>query len=123
MEKEVFTELMKLFSRRYGPIVEARKTYFKKFSWWLYTYKLARPTSKERIWLPIKLGASGTSTKQDEALTRSLGEAVERHTAINFDYASNVKYIDANHKDSLFRLCPRCLPQENCPDSFKSLSE
>ncbi len=65
---------------------------------------------------PLKLNASaGTSIYLEEALTRSVGEAIERYSSSNF-FMSETPHLQTVDETKQFVRCADC---ENAPVSFK----
>lgn len=84
--------------------------------WWLYQGDLVRTIGK--FFTADTPNALGCSLDPDEAMRRSLGEAVERYTGYNSMKSADLREIKAGDSE-LLNLFPYCLPDEACGDSLK----
>ena len=103
---------------RTGPICRVRGMRLEQPEppWWLYQADLARTIGK--FFTPVTPNALGCSLDPNEAIRRSLGEAVERYTGYNSLKSADLRSIKACDSEIL-NLFPYCLADEDCGESLK----
>lgn len=99
-----------LIDNRFGPIIQAQKTRIgdSEPRWWLATTQLARHPIGN-IFTESPATGAGTSLDPDEAVTRAIGESLERYCSLN----SHLDLITTRLRHtSLLGRWPRCAQDE-----------
>lgn len=87
--------------------------------WWIYSCRLTR-TPPGSLYLGTSANAGGTSTSREEALRRTLGEAVERYSGLTSHLHAELTRASLEGAGVLSRL-PTCAPDEPCLPTFRAL--
>lgn len=85
--------------------------------WWVFGAALARAPFGTS-WSQVDFSAAGSSIDRAEALTRALGETLERHASLH-SIAEVVQEPAVLLENPLASRFPRCAAHESCPPMFK----